>query len=51
MKERITITVDKELLGWIDEKVSSRIFANRSHGIEFLIKKKMENERANNDNN
>ena len=53
MKERITITLDKELLGWIDAKIGSKMFASRSHGFEFLIKKKMEeeNERANHDNN
>ena len=41
MKERITITIDKELLKWLDSKVKDRIFANRSHGLEFLIKQKM----------
>lgn len=44
MKERITITVDKELLNWLDEKIDEKVFANRSHGIEFLIKRKMEGE-------
>ncbi|MEK6943678.1 MAG: ribbon-helix-helix domain-containing protein [Nanoarchaeota archaeon] len=41
MKERITITVDKELLRWLDEKVGSKTFANRSHGFEFLVKSKI----------
>jgi metal-responsive CopG/Arc/MetJ family transcriptional regulator len=41
MKERITVTIDKELLEWLDEKIKDKIFANRSHGLEFLIKKKM----------
>lgn len=44
MKERITITIDKKLLKWLDEKVAKRIFANRSHGFEFLIQKKIEEE-------
>ena len=43
-KERITITIDKELLEWLDKQVESKIFANRSHGFEFLIKRKMEEE-------
>jgi len=43
-KERITITVDKELLDWLDKKTSKKIFANRSHGIEYLIKRTMEKE-------
>jgi len=40
MKERITITLDKELLKWLDKKIDEKIFANRSHGFEFLIKQK-----------
>ena len=50
MKERITITLDKEILSWIDEEISSKKFANKSHCFEFLIKKKIteEDERANN---
>jgi metal-responsive CopG/Arc/MetJ family transcriptional regulator len=52
MKERITITLDKELLNWLDSRVNEKVFANRSHGFEYLIKRKMleENERENNNN-
>ena len=42
MKERITITLDKRLLKWLDEKVDKRVFANRSHGFEYLIAREME---------
>jgi len=42
LKERITITIDKELLDWLDKRVDEKVFANRSHGIEFLIKRKTE---------
>jgi metal-responsive CopG/Arc/MetJ family transcriptional regulator len=38
MKERITITIEKEFLEWLDKKSELKIFANRSHGFEFLIK-------------
>ena len=38
MKERITITIEKEFLEWLDKKSGLKIFANRSHGFEFLIK-------------
>lgn len=41
MKERITITIDKDLLDWVDKRIKDKTFANRSHGFEFLIKKKM----------
>ena len=37
MKERITITVDQDLLRWIDKKVDAKIYANRSHALEYLI--------------
>ena len=42
MKKRITVTLDKELLNWLDKRVEERIFANRSHGLEFLIKQKID---------
>lgn len=41
MKERITITIDKKLLKLLDEKIRAKIFANRSHGIEFLVFKEL----------
>jgi metal-responsive CopG/Arc/MetJ family transcriptional regulator len=41
MKDRITITIDKELLNWLDKKIAGKVFANRSHGLEFLVKKKI----------
>ena len=44
MKERITITIDKELLKWLDNNVANRVFANRSHGLEFLIMQKRKEE-------
>lgn len=49
MKKRITLTIDKELLNWLDNAIANKIFSNRSHGLEFLVKNKMvENERKNN---
>jgi len=45
MKKRITTTVDEELLKWIDKKVDEKIFANRSHSFEFLIKRAIEGEK------
>ena len=44
MKERITISIEKDLLKWLDKEVDKRIFANRSHGFEFLIAREMEGE-------
>jgi metal-responsive CopG/Arc/MetJ family transcriptional regulator len=44
VKERITITIDKELLDWLDKKIDEKVFANRSHGMEFLIMNKKKEE-------
>jgi metal-responsive CopG/Arc/MetJ family transcriptional regulator len=46
MKERITITLDKGILKWLDSKVDEKIFANRSHGFEFLIAEQERRERG-----
>jgi metal-responsive CopG/Arc/MetJ family transcriptional regulator len=48
-KERITISIDRELLVWLDQKVQERIFANRSHGFEFLLSRSMGGKGANED--
>jgi len=45
MKERITITIDKELLRWLDTEINKKVFANRSHGFEYLIMRKIEEEK------
>ncbi len=36
-KERVTITIDKELLKWIDKRIKEMQFANRSHALEYLV--------------
>ena len=41
MKERITITLDKELLDWLDKKIEMKIFASRSHGFTYIIAKRI----------
>ncbi len=51
MKERITINLDKEFLNWLDQKIAEKVFANRSHGFEYLIKKKMQLEDERKTNN
>ena len=39
MKERITVTLDRFILDWIDNRIKDRTFANRSHGFEFLLQR------------
>lgn len=36
-RERVSITLPKECLGWIDNKIESRTYANRSHAFEVLV--------------
>lgn len=38
MKERITITIDKELMGLIDERVDGANMKSRSHAIEMMLR-------------
>ena len=33
----ISVTLPKECVTWLDEKVKSRVYANRSHALEVLI--------------
>lgn len=39
VRVKVTITVDKEIVEWIDNEVSKRTFRNRSHGFEFAVAK------------
>jgi Arc/MetJ-type ribon-helix-helix transcriptional regulator len=42
MKQKISITIDKEVLGLIENVISSGRFRNRSHVVEYGVKKLME---------
>jgi Arc/MetJ-type ribon-helix-helix transcriptional regulator len=33
----ISVTLPKEAVEWLDEKVKNRTYANRSHAVEVLI--------------
>lgn len=37
VKERVSLTLPKECIEWLDAKVETRVYANRSHAIEVLI--------------
>jgi Arc/MetJ-type ribon-helix-helix transcriptional regulator len=41
----ISVTLPKNCIDWIDRKVESRTYANRSHGIELLILEAMKKEK------
>jgi len=36
-KERLTISIDRKLLRWLDRQIKEKRFANRSHALEFFI--------------
>ena len=36
-KGRFSITIDSDLVQWIDENVANNKFASRSHGIEYAL--------------
>ena len=44
-RERVSITLPKECIEWLDEKIKARIYANRSHAIEVLILEKIKEEK------
>jgi len=41
----ISVTLPKECVEWLDRKVESRIYANRSHALEVLILEAMKSEK------
>lgn len=45
VKERVSLTIRKELLEWIDKKVDELVYASRSHAVESLILEAMKKER------
>ncbi len=36
--EKLTVSLDKELVNWIDEGIASKQFADRSQAIEYALK-------------
>jgi metal-responsive CopG/Arc/MetJ family transcriptional regulator len=36
-KTKLSITIDDELVKWLDLQIKKKRFANRSHGFEFAI--------------
>lgn len=44
-KERVSITIRKEFLKWLDSKVENLTYASRSHAVEALVAEKMKAEK------
>jgi len=45
VRKRVSITLPKECLDWIDKKIASRVYANRSHAIEVITLEAMKSDR------
>ena len=45
VRERVSITLPKECITWIDKKVENRTYANRSHAIEVIVLEAMKQEK------
>ena len=41
-KDKVAITLDRELLAELDELIAARAFPNRSHAIEIALAEKLE---------
>ena len=40
-----SITMDRDVLKWIDERVKERVFASRSHAFEYAVRQLMRRRR------
>lgn len=44
VRQRVSVTLPKECVQWLNTKIKARLYANRSHAIEVLILDKMKDE-------
>lgn len=45
MKQSISVTVEKEIVEWMDQKVKTQRFRNRSHLVEVALMRFRETEK------
>lgn len=45
MKAKISVTVDRKIVEWIDEQVKTQRFRNRSHAVELALMRFIETEK------
>ncbi|MDE1832371.1 MAG: hypothetical protein KGI02_08395 [Thaumarchaeota archaeon] len=38
-KMKLTISIDAELVKWIDQQIKEKVFSSRSHGFEYAVSK------------
>jgi len=46
-KQKISVTIDKQMINVLESMLQEGLFRNRSHIIEFALNKFMENENGN----
>jgi len=42
---KTSVTLEKKFLDWIQKKIEDKIFASRSHAVEYALKQLMDQER------
>jgi len=45
MKAKMSVTVEKNIVEWIDRQVETQRFRNRSHAVEVALRRFVESER------
>jgi Arc/MetJ-type ribon-helix-helix transcriptional regulator len=45
MKAKMSVTVEQNLVAWIDRQVETQRFRNRSHAVEVALRKYLESEK------
>lgn len=38
-KKKVSVTVDHDLVDWVDEEIANRRFSNRSHAVCYALNK------------
>jgi len=46
MKSKISVTVEKRIVDWIDAQVKTMRFRNRSHAVEYALAKFIERDKS-----
>lgn len=46
MRVKMSVTIDQELMKWVDERIKKRIFRNRSHALEYALAELIERRKA-----
>ena len=44
VKSAVCVTVDRKIIKWISVKVEEKVFASRSHAVEYAVTQLMKND-------